>query len=156
MFVWILPKWIYLVQPGPVDCFHIPKCMCCDCCQRFSFIFWKVSELQPYKVAVTERSICSANISKLQVFTKTDVSYKWSDAQAQNLYHRVCHELRNGLLRKLFLLLLCISISKVKIHEETLIANNCIDVMWINGHNLRTIPLVHCNLMNISELLLLG
>ena len=66
-----------------------------------------------------------------------DVTYEWSDAQTQNLYHCVCHELRNGLLGKLFFLLLCITINKVEIHEETLIANNCFDIIWIFSHNLQ-------------------
>ena len=35
-------------------------------------------KLQLYKVAVTERSICTVSIGKkLQVFTKTDVTYEW-------------------------------------------------------------------------------
>ena len=34
-----------------------------------------------------------------------DVTYEWSDVQTQNLHHRVYHELRNGLLGKLFSLL---------------------------------------------------
>ena len=57
--------------------------------------------------------------NKLQVLTKTDVTNKWSDAQTRNLYHRVRHELRNGLLSKLFVLLPCIT---------TKIANNHFDV----------------------------
>ena len=60
--------------------------------------------------------------NKLQVLTKIDVTYELSDAQTQNLYHRVCRELRNGLLGKLFLLLPFITSNKVEIHEETLIA----------------------------------
>jgi len=28
---------------------------------------------------------------KLQVLTKMDVTYQWSDVQTQNLYHHVCH-----------------------------------------------------------------
>ena len=67
--------------------------------------------------------------NKLQVFTKTDVTYEWSKAQTQDLHHPVRHELRNGLLGKLFPLLLCITTNKVKIHEETLIAGNHFDVM---------------------------
>ena len=43
--------------------------------------------------------------NKLQVPTKTDVTYEWSEAQTQKLHHRIRHELRNGLLCKLFLLL---------------------------------------------------
>ena len=48
--------------------------------------------------------------NKLQPLTKTDVTYKWSDAQTQNLHHRVCHELRNGLLGNL---LPCITTNKI-------------------------------------------
>ena len=53
------------------------------------------------------------------------------------LHHHIRHELRNGLLGKLFLLLSCITTRKVKIHEETSIANNRFDVTWTNGHNLQ-------------------
>jgi len=43
--------------------------------------------------------------NKLQVLTKTNVTYKWSAAQTRNLHHYVCHKLRSGLLGRLFLLL---------------------------------------------------
>ena len=66
--------------------------------------------------------------NKLQVLPKTDVTYKWSEVGTRILHHHICHELRNGLLGKLFLLLSCITTSKVKIHEETSIANNRFDV----------------------------
>ena len=52
--------------------------------------------------------------NKLQALTKTDVTYEWSDAQTQNLHHHVRHELRNGLLGKLFLLLPYIATKKSK------------------------------------------
>ena len=39
---------------------------------------------------------------KLQALTKMDLTYEWSDAQTRNVHHTVCHELRNGLLGKLF------------------------------------------------------
>ena len=66
--------------------------------------------------------------NKLQALAKTDVTYEWSAAQTQDWHHRVCHELRNGLLGKLFPLLLCITTNKVKIHEETPIASNCFGI----------------------------
>jgi len=44
------------------------------------------------------------------------------------LHHHVRHELRNGLLGKLFLLLSFITTHKVEIHEKTLIANDCFNV----------------------------
>ena len=66
--------------------------------------------------------------NKLQVLPKTDVTYEWSEVGTRILHHHVCHELTNGLLGKLFLLLPCITTNKVKIHEETLITNNCFDV----------------------------
>ena len=66
--------------------------------------------------------------NKLQALTKTDVTYEWSEVQTRNLDYRVCYELRNGLLGKLFLLLPFITANKVKIHEETWIVNNCFDV----------------------------
>jgi len=66
--------------------------------------------------------------NKLQVLPKTVVTYKWSEVGTQILHHNVFHELRNGLLGKLFLLLPCITTNKVKIHEKTLIANNHFDV----------------------------
>jgi len=72
--------------------------------------------------------------NKLQALTKMDVT---SDVQAQNLHHRVCHELKNRLLGKLFLLLLFVTTSKVEIHEELSVANNRFDVTLINGHNLQ-------------------
>ena len=88
---------------------YIPKCMSR---QSFSFIFQEILKLQHYKKAVTERSICKGN--KLQALIKAGVIYKWSNVQTRNLYHRVCHELRNGLLGKFFLLLLCITTNKVE------------------------------------------
>ena len=80
------------------------------------------------------------------MLTKTDVTYECSSAQTRNLHHRVCHELRNGLLGKLFFLLSYIMAKKVEIHEETSIASNCFDVTWANG------PITY----NSFELLLLG
>ena len=66
--------------------------------------------------------------NKLQALIKMDVTYEWSEAQTRNLLHRVCHELRNGLLGKLFPLLLCITTKEVEMHEETLIASNRFDI----------------------------
>jgi len=66
--------------------------------------------------------------NKLQELIKSDITYEWNDVQTQNLHHCVCYELRNGLLGKLFLLLLCITTSKVEIHEETSIASNRFDI----------------------------
>ena len=66
--------------------------------------------------------------NELQALTKADVTYEWSDGKTQDLHHHVCHELRNGLLGKLFLLLPYITISKVQIHEETSITNNLFDI----------------------------
>ena len=90
----------------------------------------------PTKVAVTERSDLYSK-HKLQVPTKSDATYKWSNAQTWNLYHYVCHELRNGLLGKLFLLLVFTTTNKIEIHEETLTVNNHFDIAWINSHNLQ-------------------
>ena len=47
--------------------------------------------------------------NKLQALPKTDLAYKWSEVGTRILHHHVCHELRNGLLDKLFLLLSCIA-----------------------------------------------
>ena len=58
----------------------------------------------------------------LKALHKTDVTYKWSEVRTRILHHHVRHELRNGLLVKLFLLLSCITTNKVEIHEETSIA----------------------------------
>ena len=66
--------------------------------------------------------------NKLQALPKTNVTYEWSEVGTRTLHHHVCHELRNGLLGKLFLLLPCITTNKVEIHEETSIANNRFDV----------------------------
>ena len=63
--------------------------------------------------------------------------YNWSEVGTQILHHHVRHELRNGLLGKLFLLLPCINANKVEIYEETSIANDRFDVTWTNGHNLQ-------------------
>ena len=64
----------------------------------------------------------------LQALPKMDVTYKWSEVETRILHHHVYHELRNGSLGKLFLLLSCITTNKVEIHEETLIANNHFNV----------------------------
>ena len=66
--------------------------------------------------------------NKLQALPKMDVTYEWSEVGTRLLHHHVCHELRNGLVGKLFLLLPCITTNKVEIHEETLITNDCFDV----------------------------
>ena len=66
--------------------------------------------------------------NKLQALPKTDVTYKGSEVRTRILHHHVRHELRNGLLGKLFLLLPCITTNKVEIHEETSIANDRFDV----------------------------
>ena len=66
--------------------------------------------------------------NKLQALPKTDVTYKWSEVGTRILHHHVRHELKNGLLGKLFLLLSCITTNKVKIHEETSIGNDRFNV----------------------------
>ena len=66
--------------------------------------------------------------NKLLVLPKMDVTYEWSEVETRILHHHVHHELRNGLLGKLFFLLPCITTNKVEIHEETSIANDCFDV----------------------------
>ena len=62
--------------------------------------------------------------NKLQALPKTDLTYKWSKLGTRILHHHVCHELRNGSLGKLFLLLSCITTNKVEIHKETSIVND--------------------------------
>ena len=66
--------------------------------------------------------------NKLQALPKMDVTYKWNEVGTRILCHHVRHELRNGLLGKLFLLLSCITTDKVEIHEETSIVNDRFDV----------------------------
>ena len=66
--------------------------------------------------------------NKLQMLPKMDVIYKRSEVGTRILCHHVRHELRNGLLGKVFLLLSCITTNKVEIHEETSMANNRVDV----------------------------
>ena len=39
---------------------------------------------------------------KLQALTKMDVTYEWKAVHTLTLHYRVCHEVRNGLLGKLF------------------------------------------------------
>ena len=73
-------------------------------------------------------------VSGSWTITKTGVTYEWSDVQARSFHHHVCHELKNGFLGKLFLLLPCITTNKVKIHEETSVVNNCFDFTWTNAH----------------------
>ena len=75
--------------------------------------------------------------NKLQALPKTDVTCKWSEVGTRILYHHVRHELRNGSLGKLFLLLSCITTNKVEINEEILIANDRFNVTWTNRHNLQ-------------------
>ena len=53
---------------------------------------------------------------KRQALTKMDLTWVWSDLQTRNFHHRLHHELRNGLLGGLFLLLPFITTNKVKIH----------------------------------------
>ena len=68
---------------------------------KFQLHVLKLLKLQPYKVAAIRIKIDLYSKyweNKLQALTKTDVTYKWNDAQTQNLHHCVCHELRNGLL----------------------------------------------------------
>ena len=66
--------------------------------------------------------------NKLQALPKMDVTYKWSEVVTRILHHHVRHELRNGLLGKLFLLLSCITTNKVELHEETSIVNDRFNV----------------------------
>ena len=66
--------------------------------------------------------------NKLQVLSKTNVTYEWSEVRTRNLHYHVCHELRNGLLGKVLLLLPFTTANEVEIHEETSITNNCFDV----------------------------
>jgi len=47
--------------------------------------------------------------NKPQALPKTDVTHEWSEVGTRILHHHVCHELRNGLLSKLFFLLPCIT-----------------------------------------------
>ena len=69
--------------------------------QSLSFIFKKLLRLQPYKFAVTERTICTVSINQrnFRCLLK-HVANEWSDVQTRNLHHCVCHELRNGLVDK--------------------------------------------------------
>jgi len=67
--------------------------------------------------------------NELQALPKTNVTYEWSEVGTRILHHHVRHELRNGLLGKLFLLLSFITTNKVEFHEETSITNDCFDVM---------------------------
>ena len=66
--------------------------------------------------------------SKLQALTNTAVTCERNLVQTRNLYHRVCHELRNGWLGKFFLPLPCITTNKGQIHEEKSIAYDCFNV----------------------------
>jgi len=66
--------------------------------------------------------------NKLQALPKRDVTYEWSEVGTGILHHHICHELRNGLLGKLFLLLPCIATNIVEIYEETSIASDRFDI----------------------------
>ena len=84
--------------------------------------------------------------NKLQALPKMDVTYMWSEVGTRILCHYVCHELRNGLLGKLFLLLSCITTNKVEIYKETSIANDRLHVTWTNGHNIQFLGWVYLKL----------
>jgi len=57
--------------------------------------------------------------NKLQALPKTGVTYEWSEVGTRSLHHYAGHELRNGLLGKLFLLLPCITTNKVEVVIKT-------------------------------------
>jgi len=85
------------------------------------------TELQHYKVATTEQSICTAN--KLQALTKKTVeAYKPIEVQSNNFHHCTHHEQGNGLLGKFFLYLSFFTACKSEIHEQKSIAYNHFDV----------------------------
>ena len=112
--------------------------------QMYVLAKFQLRILKPFEVTVLQSSsnrkidfYSKHRKNTLQAFFKTDVTYKWSEVGTRILHHHVRHELRNGLLGKLFLLQPCITTIKVKIYEETLVANNCFDVTWTNGHNLQ-------------------
>ena len=84
--------------------------------QKFVLVKFQLCILKAFEVtALKSSSNRKINLyskyreNKLQALTKIDVTYEWSEVQTQNLHHRACHELRNGLLGKLFPLLLCIT-----------------------------------------------
>ena len=66
--------------------------------------------------------------NKLQVLTKTVVINERNAIQSRDLHHRVCHEQRNPLLGKFFLLLPSFTTNKDEINEENLITYYCFDV----------------------------
>ena len=118
---------------------------CISYVANFIFISSELIKLQTYKVAVTERLICTVSIGKTNyrcLLKQMYVTYEWSAVHTRNFHHSVCHKLRNGLLSKLFLFLSWVALNKVEINEETLITSNHFDVTWTNSHNLLTNPLV--------------
>ena len=79
--------------------------------QSASFISHTLLELQPYKVATPGRSICT--VGNRKIHHRCFVTFEYNTVKIQNFYHCVSHELKNGLLGKIFLLLLFF-ITKVK------------------------------------------
>ena len=128
--------------------FQGTTCICDRICKTrhnsafFKFHFYKkmyvlekfqLCILKAFKVAAVQSSsntkidLYSKYREKLKVLTKIDVTYESSEAQTRNLLHYVYHELWNGLLGKFFMLP-CITISNVKIYEETSIMNKSFNV----------------------------
>ena len=85
--------------------------------------------------------------NRLLALTKTNVTYKCSDALTQKFHHRVHHDLRNKLLGKLFLLLLFVITNKVEIHEETSIVSNHFDIMCLAAITYNSFGALHTLLL---------
>ena len=78
---------------------------------KFQLRILKAFEVMPLQIS-SNRKIdlySKHRENKLQALPKMDVTYEWSKVGTQILHHHVCHELRNGLLGKLFLILPCIT-----------------------------------------------
>jgi len=76
-------------------------------------------QLQPYKVAVTEKSICTVSIGKINYRRLLKQMQLMNEVlQTRNLYQCICHEMRNGLLGNLFPVLLFITIKSKSMKED--------------------------------------
>jgi len=93
--------------------------------------------------------------NKPKVLPKMDVTYEWSKVGTQILHYHLYHELRNGLLGKLFFLLPCITTKSksMKKHQSRTTALTSREQTTITYHNLQFLG---CTATKSFELLLLG
>ena len=92
---------------------------------KFQLCILKAIEATVLQGSSNRRSICTVSIGKINYWhLLKGCNLQMKYVQTPNLFHRVFHELRNGLLGKLFFLLPFITTNKVKIHEKTSIVKH--------------------------------